>query len=182
MLNSPIHLVIFSILPLTLFILLPILLCNTFSCQPIQVCASTNLPQQRQSSTTPIDTTNLFIGACLAVGTCYYGGNTNGCLTHGCANSTYLGGICSCNADVQNASKHKALRSQSWLLVARAEFKLMNTLHLLPKDSNCEPRKKTVLISCSRHSSSQRGGTMASKVSLLEDTQDAKDGMIAMQI
>ncbi|KUJ16160.1 uncharacterized protein LY89DRAFT_685199 [Mollisia scopiformis] len=66
----------------------------------------------RQSSTTPINTTDLLIGACLSMGTCYYGGNQIGCLTHGCANETYLGGICSCNADVQSAIDIQAAKGQ----------------------------------------------------------------------
>ncbi|KAH7354918.1 hypothetical protein BKA65DRAFT_230994 [Rhexocercosporidium sp. MPI-PUGE-AT-0058] len=57
----------------------------------------------RQSSTAPIDTAPLLLGSCLAIGSCYYGGNQQGCYTAGCGNQTLLGSICSCNADVQKA-------------------------------------------------------------------------------
>ncbi|TVY62913.1 hypothetical protein LSUE1_G008507 [Lachnellula suecica] len=59
---------------------------------------------ERQSNTTPIATADLYIGACMAIGTCYYDtANQKGCYTHGCANESSLGSICSCNADVQSA-------------------------------------------------------------------------------
>ncbi|KAH6723297.1 hypothetical protein DL95DRAFT_42928 [Leptodontidium sp. 2 PMI_412] len=57
----------------------------------------------RQSSTAAIDTAPLLLGSCLAIGTCYYDGNQQGCYTAGCGNHTLLGSICSCNADVQKA-------------------------------------------------------------------------------
>ncbi|KAH7410974.1 hypothetical protein BKA64DRAFT_704081 [Cadophora sp. MPI-SDFR-AT-0126] len=59
--------------------------------------------EQRQSSTTAIDTTPLLLGACLAMGTCYYDGDQKGCYTAGCGNMSLLGSICSCNDDVQKA-------------------------------------------------------------------------------
>ena len=58
---------------------------------------------QRQSNFDPVDTTKLFIGACLAIGACYYETDELGCYNAGCGNSTMLGSICSCNADVQSA-------------------------------------------------------------------------------
>ncbi|KAG4411061.1 hypothetical protein IFR04_015805 [Cadophora malorum] len=58
---------------------------------------------ERQSSTAPIDTAPLLLGSCLAIGTCYYDGDQQGCYTAGCGNKSLLGSICSCNDDVQKA-------------------------------------------------------------------------------
>lgn len=70
---------------------------------PAKVKFPLTIRPQRQSSTAAIDTAPLLLGSCLAIGTCYYDGNQQGCYTAGCGNHTLLGSICSCNADVQKA-------------------------------------------------------------------------------
>ncbi|KAH8678838.1 hypothetical protein BGZ60DRAFT_525583 [Tricladium varicosporioides] len=58
---------------------------------------------ERQSNFDTIDTSALYLGACLSVGSCYYTGSTTGCMTHGCNDTMKLGSVCSCNKDVQLA-------------------------------------------------------------------------------
>lgn len=52
---------------------------------------------KRQSSTNPINTTPLLLGACLAMGMCYYGTGQKGCYTSACSSMSNIGGVCSCN-------------------------------------------------------------------------------------
>ena len=58
---------------------------------------------KRQLSTNPINTTPLLLGACLAMGMCYCGTGQKGCYTSACSSMSNIGGVCSCNADVQAA-------------------------------------------------------------------------------
>ncbi|PMD62697.1 uncharacterized protein K444DRAFT_347886 [Hyaloscypha bicolor E] len=58
---------------------------------------------KRQSSTNPINTTPLLLGACLAMGMCYYGTDQKGYYTSACSSMSNIGGVCFGNADVQAA-------------------------------------------------------------------------------
>ncbi|KAF8850914.1 hypothetical protein BDZ45DRAFT_679483 [Acephala macrosclerotiorum] len=90
---------------LTLLAAAPLSLVGVSNAAPAEI-------EMRQSNFDPINTTELMLGACLAIGSCYYGGNTLGCYTHGCSNQTFLGALCSCNADVQDAIDVQAAKGQ----------------------------------------------------------------------
>ncbi|KAG9237777.1 hypothetical protein BJ875DRAFT_438084 [Amylocarpus encephaloides] len=58
---------------------------------------------ERQSQSNPVDTAPLFLGACLAIGTCSTEGSQQSCYSVGCGDRSKLGMVCSCNQDVQKA-------------------------------------------------------------------------------
>ncbi|TVY85735.1 hypothetical protein LAWI1_G007695 [Lachnellula willkommii] len=86
----------------------------------VAVTASPAALVQRQSNPTPMNTTQMQLGACLSIGACYFDGNQGGCASRGCGSEDMLGSICSCNADVQSAiDVQNAKGRQEWPIMCK---------------------------------------------------------------